>query len=563
MPQNVISKLKADLENPSDNFEWNNYEFDVEQNEFNQAKIEDEQSNLIDQIVKSFYSISTLAFILHFTASIFNINLKKIFGVYIYFTINFMIISSIYIVILHFIFLCLQFTSEKFNLNQFFNNYSSRLKLLLVIFWFIGIRMEFDKFGTVNKSINNFLKSFSTSGVITCIVLIFSDIILQKFSLYFINKSVRSKIKETNQTENILRRLESFRYDNSNTNSDSTSSQLGCFDVFTINICGFNRRNGNQEFDPDSFILGDLKINPPVLKNVNHAIDLAKDVFLKASHGKDELSFDDFAVIFTKPEIALKAFAFFDSDHDRSISKKEFRNTILFFYKARVWLEQSISANKDFAIIISRIWYLFVDLSLIIIYLVVFGIPLTKIATVFISSALAFNVVIGETCSIMSKNFIMLLSHQFDIGDDIIVDGEDLKVYHIGLSTTSFINVQGGKLKIENSDLWKKTLINMTKAPKKIIAFSFDLPADVTIDQIQILKKRIHTFLISKIFDFMDHFKLINQKTEQTDIDVVHCTIILKCKGYKNRSKKFLLRLEFTNFLRKILSELKIDYKIK
>ncbi len=116
---------------------------------------------------------------------------------------------------------------------------------------------------------------------------------------------------------------------------------------------------------------------------------------------------------------------------------------------------------------------------------------------------------------------------------------------------------------MQNTDLWGKVIINLTKSPLQYLSFSFQLTQDASSSQIIKLKSRIHEYLETRMFDFRDNFLLVAENANVSNINDRRVTLNLKCKGYKSSSKKLMLRIEFINFLQKILSELKIGYKDK
>ena len=538
----------------NDNFNWYSYEIDIENSEIKLLAIEDKQGRIFGLILTVIYYILGLEILILLFIHTFKIGLVGILGFKNTLILDLIFISGICALGMHVLFLSLRYVATHFQVKDRFRENNGIVKLFLMMVWFFSLRMIRSNMKYENHHFYHLLKHLSTCGIITTVVLIFSDFILRRFQSYFIRESLKYKIKETQKTEKILGEMVKYRMDAFSSSSASTIIHNECAGLFWNHFYDDNIKKD----DVISAGFSDLMIDRPVLQNVEVAIDLAKSVYYKVAKDKSTLEFIDFCTIFRHKRFAVQAFAYFDSNQDRVITKKEFRDTILEFYRQRSTLAYSINATKGFTDIINQIWYFMAFFFLLIVYLVIFGIPLAKIATVLISTALAFNVVIGSLCANLVKNFAMLISHQYDIGDDVVIDGEDLKVHEIGLSTTSFVNVQGGKLKIENVDLWKKTVVNMTKAPEKNITFTFKLPADITLDKIKTLQTHIHDFLHIKVYDFLDNFEMINQKSVYTDINFINCTLVLKCKGYKNKSKKFILRVEFTHYLREILKKLNI-----
>ncbi|KHN69727.1 hypothetical protein CWI42_051310 [Ordospora colligata] len=394
------------------------------------------------------------------------------------------------------------------------------------------------------------------AALITSIAYSVTTLAIAYFETFFMKRTLHSKLDDVKKSERILCAMKNYRYDISESVSMATP-ECSCKDMFCFRMASAENaprgRSGECEEGFHKFA-GGLRINPPELHGVMDSKTLARDVFVRASKGKEELSFDDFSVIFPSVQDALNAFAFFDSNNDRMISKKEFQSTIVYFYMERVNLERNVKRAEDFIRVIANTLISVVFACLCFTYMIVFGIPLKELLALALSGALAFNLVASGIVSDVYYNFMMLISHQFDVGDDVVVDGVDYKVYEFGLSNTSLVGENGGKIKLLNSDLWKKNLINMTRAPEKIIVFNFELDPNIEVDTFMRFKVKIHEFVKSRPFDYDDSFSLQAKTEGFTSIDVLSCLMILKCKGYKNKSKKFLLRVEMTTFLRSLIA---------
>ncbi|KAG0437027.1 Mechanosensitive ion channel protein 10 [Dictyocoela muelleri] len=408
-----------------------------------------------------------------------------------------------------------------------------------------------------------YLRSFLLSGILTSISFTGESILMQLFYESFVAKSLDAKMKDVDLKERIIAVMKAYRYEISDS-TPSESEKCACADIFCMNESNGESEDRGSHIDinaKNEVSVGGLYFKPPEMATLYDAKTLSRDVFSKASKDGNELTFNDFQQIFPNTQIALQAFAYFDVDNAKSITRKEFRDTIISFYIDRINLEKGFEIAKGFVDIINDMVSVVVGGFLCLAYLVIFGVSLKDLLALALSSALVLNFAVSGMAVDLYFNFIVLLSHPFDIGDDVIIDGVDYTVYQIGLNSTSFLGKNGGKVKFINSVLWKKSLINMTRAPEKVIMFNFKLDSNIEIDKFRDLKSKIHHYLKQRPFDFYESFSLEANSENSTDIKTLDCCLVLKCKSYKNKGKKFHLRTEFNYFLRKMFEELEIKEK--
>lgn len=466
--------------------------------------------------------------------------LKVIFG--------YILISSGFLLVLDFsLNLFAKFVAVEF-VQKYMTRHSVTIRYFTILFWLIVMKVYRRQIKDEKNLFYNIFSKTLRSLILIFIFLILSNIFLERFRRFFIKKSLKVKIQKIKQIESIIKELKKYIHDEEYSRTTSTSSFID-MNRYCIGVGCYDNKNNTED---------NVLIHEPALPTLSSAMSLAKDVFIKASQESSELNFEQFAKIFKNPQFALKAFAYFDSDQDRTITKKEFRDTCVSFYNSRKELEKSYSAVVSFMTVIERIWYTIGGILISIPVLMFYGVHISKILTVLGSSAVILEIGAGKLLMVFPKSIIFLLNHQYDIGDEILYTDEIIRVHKIGILSTTFINKMGGSFKLFNSELWGNKLINMTRAPENNLLFSFDSDPNVTMKQIKELNEKIHNFLIKKIYDYHDNFSMQNQKIIKTGIDALHFIIILKCKGYKNMSKKFVLRIEFTEFLKKTLKEINI-----
>lgn len=543
-----------------DDFNWYEDAAEIDVEEFEPVKKERNQFNrLFEMIQKVFNYLIIISGPVYIFRYLFNFNKFNISGV----NLNHILISILLFCGSYTIIFVLMAIVSKFlnriGLKMIEKRFKSVSRWLSLTIWFLLMLYVSNYIKEAFKEYFRYIKSFILSGILTGIVFSGLTLAIEFFYESFVAKSLLSKMKEVDKKEKIISAMKNFRYEISESSTDETAG-CDCTQIFfgrdsdvnsDINISHINLNKKDED------VIGALYFKPPELQSVHDAKTLAKDVFEKATSSV-EMNFSEFSDIFPNTQIAIQAFSYFDSNNDQTISKKEFKDTLISFYISRVNLEKGFEIAKGFVEIVNDIAIIAAFSFLILAYLVLFGIPLKELLALALSSALVLNFAVSGLAIDMYFNIMVLLSHPFDIGDDVIIDGCNYTVYKIGLSSTSLLAKNGGKVKFMNRDLWAKTLINMTRAPEKILFFTFKLSSDIDVDKFREMKNRIHSYLKTRRFDFYEAFSLEATSEKATAIEVLDCSLLLKCRSYKTKAKKFGLRAEINKFLLELFKEMEI-----
>lgn len=424
-------------------------------------------------------------------------------------------------------------------------------RYLVIFTWmcYLHYFIQLKSFGP--EGLQFYLQATVASIIITCMTYILLSILMFLFEDNFIKKTLESKIREVSKAEKALKKLKKYAYDIEEEQQDEdVFCNLGGMLYLDLDSWSNERYDANSTNDPS---LRNLK--EPEIFNVKDALKLSNDVFLKSSSSPYSMTRENFFEIFGDEDYANEMFSEFDINHSQKISKENFRNTIVNLFRTRALLTKSMVSICCFVKIIRRIVFALAFIFLTIIFLILFGARIKEMIALLVSSAILVNFIGSNVISDLWKNIMFLLSHQFDIGDEVIVDSREMVVHDIGLISSSFLLSNGGAIKIINSDLWSKTIINMTKAPEKILLFTLNLPADINKDQMNSLKHAIFKFVKDRPFEFFDTFVVGSSKSDNSSIKELETSILLKFRNYTNRSKKFTIRAEFTAYLRDFLNE--------
>ncbi|ORD98634.1 MSL10 [Hepatospora eriocheir] len=541
----IEKETKEELEE----FNWNNSEIYISDDEIKEIESRVGISSLFFRIFEKICSFVFIILIflralwyLFNLYSIFDNNLK----------INFMIESGLLIsgifLFISLIFNIILFVFKKTKLFYTIDYYITVIKLFVVILWLLTSYYLIDFiFIDSMKSFNLIMKRCIEIAILFTVILMFFSLLIKKLKLLFIKKSLTNKMKYVENTEKILKRIQSF---------NKSSTLITHSNDSIVNI---SRLESSKSFDLINESEEGMLLKKPTLNNINEAINLAKDVFKKLSTNNIDINFESFSKIFEDKQEALVAFDYFDYSNDQLVHKKEFRDTIINFYQERLILTKSLKSVKSFCNVIVRLIYVIILFISFLLSLIILKVSITKFLSVLASSGFVIHIFGANMIDKIVKSILLLISHPYDIGDEVIVSNEELKVFKMGLLSTSFINIEGHILKFNNSDLLNNKIFNMTKAPEKILIFNFSLPSEIPNSKLIQLKNKIYDFLKENFFDYHDTFKIVNEEKTGSSIKNIRASIVLKCKGYKNKPKRFMLRAAFISYLSQICQNLKIS----
>lgn len=540
-------------------FDWYEDTIEVETPEFHPKEQKKTISQkLFDTFVISFEYIAGITFLLRIFRYIFNLSDFFIYDMHVDTLLLCIFVYFGSLPIITNILRCVFFLTKKLVDEHYLEKVQGAYRWIALTIWYCLNLYLIQFIQPEIKSFYEISRAYLQCGFLTSLSFTVITITMEFFYEYFLQKSMFAKMCDVEMRERILATFKNYRYELSESSS-SVSHECSCADLF---FC-FEKRDEDENEEHielrkyDNKRIGNLYMKPPELTSLYDAKTLARDVFEKVAEGSETLNFDKFASVFPNDQIALQALPFFEQA-DQEITKRDFRDTVVNFYVDRINLEKNFDIAKGFVNIVGDVLTIVVFGFLILAYLVIFGIPLKELVALALSSALLLNFLISGAATDLYFNFMVLLSHPFDIGDDVIIDNEDFRVYKIGLASTSFIGPNGGKVKFLNSILWKKNLINMTRAPEKIIIFNFDMDPSIDVIKFQLLKTKIHKYLRARSHDFYETFSLQSKSEQCVNVNKLECSLVLRCKSYKTKAKKFNLRVEVTNMIQELFRILEI-----
>ncbi|KAF7701513.1 Mechanosensitive ion channel protein 8 [Cucumispora dikerogammari] len=427
--------------------------------------------------------------------------------------------------------------------------------------WFLVFRKFLLNYEEFNETEQYFrvLYKIVKCGLVTSASCLVLSVYLRIFVRSFIKSRVEDRIKKLKTCELGLSIFRRYR-DQLKINEDEayeepeTSPQQTFFDAVSDNLSIFEDISKDDDKNKDIFIS-----KKPEIRNLKEAQKLAKTIFENVSCDGNFLTLKDFINIFGDTKTATKYFNRFDFDNNQQVDKEEFRNTIIQFYLERGKLEKSVNVSREIVNMINLLITCVYAFIMVFVYLIICGLQLKKLLAVSFSSAILINFAISKVAKHFYKSLLLILTHPYDIEDELIVEGEFFIVKEIGLATTSLLSDNGATVKFLNSEMWKKNVFNLTRSPEQLLIFHFSVRPETDITLFSTLKKEIKHFLSIRRYDYFSSFSLRNQTERGFSIERIDCAIILRNKSFKTRSKKLYMRIEFTKFLLENLKSLGAD----
>lgn len=147
-----------------------------------------------------------------------------------------------------------------------------------------------------------------------------------------------------------------------------------------------------------------------------------------------------------------QAFRLFDKDGNGTITKKEMKSSILYIYRERRNLFKSLRDLSEALGRLNLILYGFSGFLTAFLSLPVYGIELTAVLP-FTSILVALSFVFGSATRNTFECIIFLfVTHPYDTGDRIIIDGSTYLVDEVNLLTTVLVRSDGQRIYAPNGN---------------------------------------------------------------------------------------------------------------
>lgn len=298
---------------------------------------------------------------------------------------------------------------------------------------------------------------------------------------------------------------------------------------------------------------------------------LARDLFnFLCPHERNFLTLSDLSPCFAYSQAADDAFEIFDQDQDGTISKKEFRNTIVSIYTELRDLTQSIktagAALQKLDIILKSVFVV----GICLVFLTLFSVNVTNLLTLTLSVVIGLSFVIGDLAKhFLSSMILLFVTHPFDIGDTIVVglfeEGCYLKdiltVKQMNLMNTVFTRWNGQETYVPNHMLANAPFMtNLSRTVEQWEMIEFKVPSITPEDALVDLRKKIGEFLqmhdnyYYKVFD-LHAIVAADMAESEKNIEELEFNLRVKCKPTSDAQKRWARHARLLKFIKVTLDK--------
>ncbi|ORZ16670.1 Mechanosensitive ion channel-domain-containing protein [Lobosporangium transversale] len=242
---------------------------------------------------------------------------------------------------------------------------------------------------------------------------------------------------------------------------------------------------------------------------------LAKTLFYNLQNNTDELIVQDFYPYFDDEEEAKRAFMIFDKDSNGDISKSEMKEKIFYVYKERKDLHTSL---RDLSQAVGKLDIIFLTIVAVIwllIVLSIFGKDIVKNMLSIGSFLVALSFVFGNSLKILFENIVFLfITHPYDSGDLVCIDGYDMYVREVGLNSTTFVTWDGKRMYFPNNIISQKPIHNVRRSPNMTDKIVLNIDCYTPQSKILELRARMRDYLIRESKDFLPDLEIQIQEMD-------------------------------------------------
>jgi small-conductance mechanosensitive channel len=277
---------------------------------------------------------------------------------------------------------------------------------------------------------------------------------------------------------------------------------------------------------------------------------------------KKHLDISAFTPYFKTSEGAQEAFQIFDKDGNGNLSRREFRDTVVQIYRDRKGLAQSMRDTSQALGKIDNTLLVIQLMITMIICLVIFNVnfwnALVPFGTLLVASTFIFDTSARNLCQGIVFQFV---THPYDSGDMVQIDGSYMLVENIGILGTVFETAEGIKMYAPTTVLITKLIRNIRRSGNMGEVVYLNVDFRTSNEQILELRERLIEWVNGQSRDFESGFDL--RLNEIVDMNKVILSMWLPHKGnWVELSKRWQRKTRFMLALKTILNEMNIKYEL-
>ncbi|KAF9538316.1 hypothetical protein EC957_006936 [Mortierella hygrophila] len=285
---------------------------------------------------------------------------------------------------------------------------------------------------------------------------------------------------------------------------------------------------------------------------------LAKTLFYNLQTNGEDLVVENFYPYFSTQDEARAAFTIFDKDGNGDISKSEMKEKIFYVYKERKDLHTSLrdlsqavgKLNAIFLTIVAIIWLLII--------LSIFGKDIVKNMLSIGSFLVALSFVFGNSVKTLFENIVFLfITHPYDSGDLVSIEGSDMYVREVGLNSTTFVTWDGKRMYYPNNLISQKPIHNVRRSPNMTDKIVLNIDCYTPQSKIFELRARMRDYLIRESKDFLPDLEIQIQEMDAK----LKISMCIEHKGnWQDSGRRWARRTAFNYALKEAVEEIGIQY---
>ncbi len=238
-------------------------------------------------------------------------------------------------------------------------------------------------------------------------------------------------------------------------------------------------------------LLGDT--SGVTLTSTGRAYDLAEVLYSKlggegASKDSSAAGFtiDALRPLFNASEVEDVHRLFDEAGTGGPVSRRAFTEAILSIYEERINIGRAMKYNAKVVSKLAAVLDLVAVTLSTIIGVALFNLLETVLIAIYLIVYSSFNFVIMEAVSGMCDALqFLFLTHAFDYGDRVVINGESLIVDRMDVQSTAFRRADGTLVYMRNGDLGaSKGIYNMRRSGRTSDVVTFRVPLDTPTDRI-------------------------------------------------------------------------------
>jgi len=306
---------------------------------------------------------------------------------------------------------------------------------------------------------------------------------------------------------------------------------------------------------------------------------LAKDIFISlCPEERDYLIMDDFGAIFKTESATKDSYYIFDRDHDGTITKKEFRISVVNIFRDQRNLNASVLNSSTALNKLDTLANSAVILMGLFISLTIFEIQIQNLLTLMLSFVIGISFVIGEAAKNAFGGLLFMFNdHPYDVGDRIFLSSfssiEDLTVIQINIMTTIFRRWNGQEVSISNGSLSNTTIINLSRTQEQweridfeiLVTNSEQLLSNRDMDPMTKFREELDLFLKCYSNDYFPIFELraiiaADFGRNECTLDTVCFMLKVQCKPTIESNRKIVRHSRLIAFVKKTVNDLGLKF---